>query len=44
LADAPDLGLGNHRFQTVAFHFKAKALYEGKTGFSFEIVVVANGE
>jgi hypothetical protein len=33
LADAPDLGLRNHRFQTVAFHFKAKALYEGKNRF-----------
>jgi hypothetical protein len=44
LADAPDLGLRNHRFQSVAFHFKATALYKGKTGFSYEIVVIANGE
>jgi hypothetical protein len=44
LADAPDLGLRNHRFQSVAFHFKINAFYEWKTGFSFEIVAVANGE
>ena len=44
LADAPDLGLQNRRFQSVAFHFKANAFYEGKTGFSYEIVAVANGE
>jgi hypothetical protein len=43
LADAPDLGLRNHRFQGVAFHFKPKAFYEGKTGFPCEIVAVANG-
>ena len=41
LADAPNLGLRNHRFQSVAFHFKANAFYEGKTGFSCEIVAVA---
>jgi hypothetical protein len=28
LADAPDLGLRNHRFQSVAFRFKANAFYE----------------
>jgi len=44
LADAPDLGLRNHRFQSVAFHFKANTLYEGKTGFSYEIVTVTNSE
>jgi hypothetical protein len=44
LADAPDLGLQNHRFQSVAFHFKANAFYEWKTGFSYEIVALANGE
>jgi hypothetical protein len=44
LAGAPDLGLRNHRFQSVAFHFKADAFYEWKTGFSHEIVAVANGE
>jgi len=44
LADAPDLGLRNHRFQNVAFRFKANAFDGGKTGFSGEIVVLANGE
>jgi len=34
-------GLRNHRFQRVAFHFKANAFYEGKTGFWCEIVAVA---
>jgi hypothetical protein len=44
LAGAPDLGLRNHRFQSGAFHFKANAFYKWKTGFSREIVAVANGE
>jgi hypothetical protein len=44
LADAPDLGLRNHRFQRVALHFKANAFYEWKTGISYKIVAVANGE
>jgi hypothetical protein len=44
LADAPDLGLQNHRFQSVVFHFKLNAFCEWKTGFSYEIVAVANGE
>jgi len=44
LADAPDLGLRNHRFQSVAFHFKANAFYEGKRGFLCEMVAVADGE
>jgi hypothetical protein len=44
LADAPDLGLRNHRFQGVAFHFKANVFYEWKTGFSYKIAAVANGE
>jgi len=44
LADAPDLGLRNHRFQSVAFRFKANAFYERKTDFSCEIVAIANGE
>jgi hypothetical protein len=43
-ADAPDLGFRNHRFQSVAFHFKTYVFYEWRTGFSFEIVAVANGE
>jgi hypothetical protein len=44
LAHAPDLGLRNHRFQRVALHFKANAFYEWKTGISYKIVAVANGE
>ena len=44
LADAPELGLRIHRFQSIAFHFKANAFYEGKTSFWDEIVAVANGE
>ena len=44
LADAPDLGFRNGRFQSVHFHFKANAFYEWKIGFSYEIVVVPNGE
>jgi len=43
LADAPDLGLRNRRFQSVAFHFRANAFYEWKTGFPYEIVTVTNG-
>ena len=41
---ATDEGLRNHRFQSVAFHFRTNAFYEWKTGFSYEIVAVANGE
>jgi hypothetical protein len=44
LADAPDLGLRNHRFRRVALHFKANAFYEWKTGISYKIVAVVNGE
>jgi hypothetical protein len=44
LADAPDLGLRNRRFQSVALHFKANAFYEWKNSFPGEIIVVANGE
>jgi hypothetical protein len=40
----PDLGLRNHRFQRVALHFKANAFYEWKTGISYKIVAVVNGE
>lgn len=43
-ADAPDLGLQNHRFQNIARRFKTNPFYEGKTGSSCEIVVAANGE
>jgi hypothetical protein len=31
LADAPDLGLRNHRYQNIAFRFNAKCFHEGKT-------------
>jgi hypothetical protein len=31
LADAPDLGLRNHRFQSVALRFTTRPLYNGKT-------------
>jgi hypothetical protein len=34
LADAPDLGLRNRRFQNVPFRFKREPIYEGKTRFS----------
>jgi hypothetical protein len=44
LADAPDLGLRNHRFQGVAFRFNAERLYLGKTAFFAERTAVANGE
>ena len=44
LADAPDLGLRSDRFQSIACRFKAKEFYEWKTGFSYEIGAVANGE
>jgi hypothetical protein len=44
LAHPPDLELQNRRFQSIAFHFKANAFYEWKTGFSYEIVAVATGE
>ena len=37
LADAPDLGLRNHRFQNIARHFKSKAFRERKTA-SFAMV------
>jgi class 3 adenylate cyclase len=33
LADAPDLGLRNHRFQIIALRFNPKRFYEGKTRF-----------
>jgi hypothetical protein len=34
LADAPDLGLRNHRFQNVPFRSKKHAIYERKMEFS----------
>jgi hypothetical protein len=39
-----DAGLRNRRFQSVALHFTANAFYEWKTGISYKIVAVANGE
>jgi hypothetical protein len=44
LADAPDLGLRNHRFQSVAFRFKTKRVYEGKTPVLAESRIAANEE
>jgi hypothetical protein len=43
-ADPPDLGLRNHRFQRIAFHFKADTFYQRKTAFSYEILAIATGE
>ena len=31
--DAPDLGIPNHRFQTVPFRFKNQSIYERKIRF-----------
>jgi hypothetical protein len=39
LADAPDLGFRNHRFQSVPFRFKKRSIYEKKTRF-FAIAIV----
>jgi hypothetical protein len=33
LADAPDLGFRNHRFQNVSFRFQKQSIYEGKRDF-----------
>jgi hypothetical protein len=33
LADAPDLGLRNHRFQSIALRFEKQPFYESKTIF-----------
>jgi hypothetical protein len=33
LADAPDLGFRNRRFQNVALRFKKQSIYERKTRF-----------
>jgi hypothetical protein len=37
LADAPDLGLRNHRFQDITFHFMKKRSYERKLLVFLEI-------
>jgi hypothetical protein len=44
LADTPDLGLRNHRFQNIASRFKAKRFYEGKTPVLAKSHNAANGE
>jgi hypothetical protein len=44
LADAPDLELPNHRFQSDVFRFKAKCLYEGKTAIFSKSRNASNGE
>jgi hypothetical protein len=44
LADAPDLGLRNHRFQNVPFHFKKQSIYEGKAQFFAVIIAFTTGE
>jgi hypothetical protein len=44
LADAPDLGFRNRRFQNVPFRFKKQAIYEGKTRFFTISVAFTTGE
>src|SRR5260370_16204395 len=44
LADAPDLGFRNHRFQNIAFRFKKQPFYERKSRDFREIELSANGE
>jgi hypothetical protein len=44
LADAPDLGFQNHQFQNIAFHFKRRWFYEGKTAFQLKSRVLPEGE
>jgi hypothetical protein len=44
LADAPDLGLQNHRFQDIALRFKENPFYEGKTAIPGEIMQFAKGQ
>ena len=44
LADAPDLGLRNHRFQNVASRFKTKPLHDRKTADFGEILQFTNTE
>jgi hypothetical protein len=42
LADAPDLGIPNHRFQNIPFHFKTQSFYEWKTPLFGEIIRSSN--
>jgi hypothetical protein len=44
LADAPDLGLRNHRFQNVPFRFKKQSIYERKTRFFTISIAFTTGE
>jgi hypothetical protein len=44
LADAPDLGFRNRRFQNIPFRFKKQSLYEGKSCIFHEIGLITNGE
>jgi hypothetical protein len=44
LEDAPDLGLRNHRFQSVPFRFKNQSIYEGKAQLFAFIVAFTTGE
>src|SRR5947208_14312690 len=44
LADAPDLGLRNHRFQSVTSRFKTKPLHDRKTLNFREILHSTNTE
>jgi hypothetical protein len=44
LADAPDLGFRNHRFQNVSFCFEKQPIYEGKMRFLTIRVVFTTGE
>ena len=44
LADAPDLGLRNHRFQSIASRFTATRVYEGKTPILAKSRYATNGE
>jgi len=44
LADAPDLGFRNYRFQNIALRFKKQSFYERKTATFGEIMQFANGE
>ena len=44
LADAPDLGISNHRFQNIPFRFKKQLFYERKSRVFHEIGLITNGE
>jgi hypothetical protein len=44
LADAPDLGLRNRRFQNAPFRFKKQSIYERKTRYLTNSVASTTGE